>query len=521
MIFKAISGTIQGVDVQTVDVEVNTWDNDTPEPGHDSHFNLIGLPDAAIRESRDRVRTALQMNGVPFPTGNTTVNLAPANLRKTGALYDLPIALCICAYRRLVPKEALEETMVVGELGLNGEIRPVSGVLPLAMHAKAMGLRRMVVPHGNAREAAAVREMQVFGARNLKEALAVLSLPEQAVPTVVDIDEMFRNALRERLDFRDVKGQASAKRAILIAAAGNHNILMIGSPGCGKSLIANRIPSIMPPLTLEEAMEVTRLYSIAGLVGPDGGLIVDRPFRAPHHTVSDAGLMGGGTGLPRAGEITLAHRGVLFLDELPEFRRNTLEALRQPLENGCVTIARASGSFTFPSRFMLVAAMNPCPCGYYGSKVQKCRCTPMQVAAYRGRVSGPLLDRVDIHFEVQPLPREVLMSAHTGPSSEEMRGFVLEARERQAFRYRGTGISDNSVVGGVALDRFCALTAAGRLYLQKALAVKNLSARSYDRILRVARTCADLNGHEAISEEEISEACQYRTMDQQVLPTGW
>lgn len=520
MVTKTISGTIQGVDVETVEIEVNTFDRDgeNSEP----HFTVIGLPDAAVRESRDRVRTALCMNGVGFPTGNTTVNLAPANLRKSGALYDLPIAVSICAYRHAVPVEALADTMMVGELGLNGEIRNVQGILPLAMHAKSLGLSKMLVPAGNAKEAAAVGGLKVYGAASLKEALDLLAHPEDKEPTVMDVDELFRNAVRSRLDFRDVKGQASAKRALVIAAAGNHNVLMVGSPGVGKSLIANRIPGIMPPLTLEESMEVTRLYSIAGLIGTDAGLIVDRPFRAPHHTVSDAGLMGGGSGIPRPGEITLAHRGVLFLDELPEFRRNVLEALRQPIENGYVTVARASGSFTFPSRFMLVAAMNPCPCGYYGCKDHRCTCSPMQVASYRSRLSGPLMDRIDIHLEVPPLPKEVLMSAHAGPTSAELREQVLEARARQAFRYKGTGILDNSVVVGAALDKFCALTPTGRAFLQKALEAKNLSARSYDRILRVARTCADLNGHETITEEEISEACQYRAMDQQqITDTRW
>ena len=446
------------------------------------------------------------------------MNLAPANLKKSGALYDLPIAISICVYKRIVPEAALCETMMVGELGLNGEIRNVHGILPLAMHAKSLGLTRMLVPAGNAREAAAVGGLKVYGANTLHDAIEILRGSASIQPTAMDIDEIFRNALHSRLDFRDVKGQASAKRALVIAAAGNHNVLMVGSPGVGKSLIANRIPGIMPPLTLEESMEVTRLYSIAGLVGTGDGLIVDRPFRAPHHTVSDAGLMGGGTGIPRPGEITLAHRGVLFLDELPEFRRNVLEALRQPIENGYVTVARASGSFTFPSRFMLVAAMNPCPCGYYGSKDHRCTCSPMQVASYRSRLSGPLMDRIDIHLEVPPLPKEVLMSAHEGPCSEELRGQVMEARARQVFRYKGTGIMDNSVVAGAALDKFCALTANGRLFLQKALEAKNLSARSYDRILRVARTCADINGHETITEEEISEACQYRAMDQQNAP---
>lgn len=520
MIPKTLSGSIQGVDVETVEIEVNAYDRDNPDE-KTQRMSIIGLPDAAVRESRDRVNTALVLNKVKLPTGFTTINLAPADLRKSGALYDLPIALCLCAYRGEVKAADLLDYMIVGELGLNGEIRPVNGVLPLAVHAKSLGILSMIVPKENAREAAAVSGMKIFGAGSLDEAMKILNHPDSYSPTVVDVQEIFQRALRSRLDFRDVKGQDSTKRALLIAAAGRHNVLMIGQPGVGKSLIANRIPSIMPPLTLEESMEVTRIYSIAGLVGNDGGLIVDRPFRSPHHTVSDAGLMGGGSGIPRPGEITLAHRGVLFLDELPEFRRNTLEALRQPMENGCVTIARSAGSFVFPSQFMLVAAMNPCPCGYYGAKGHKCHCTLMQVNSYRGRISGPLLDRIDLHLEVPALSKEMLMSTHTGPSSEELRQQVMVARERQIFRFKGMNIHDNSLITGAALDKFCALNESGRLFMQKALEVKNLSARSYDRILRVARTCADLNGHENITDEELSEACQYRAMDQQVVAQEW
>ncbi len=514
MITRTISGTIQGVDVQTVEIEVNAFDQKSRDPTEQPHFNLIGLPDAAVRESRDRVRTALGMNGVAMPTGVTTVNLAPAALRKTGGLYDLPIALCLCAYRRQLPAEVLAETMVVGELSLNGELRGIRGALALAMHAKGLGLKQMVLPLENAREAA-VSGMRVYGARSLPEARDILSRLGEARPVTVDVDELFRQSVHARLDFRDVKGQATAKRALLIAAAGNHNVLMVGQPGVGKSLIANRIPGILPPMTLQESMEVTRIHSIAGLLREaNGGLVVDRPFRAPHHTISDAGLLGGGVGLPRPGEVTLAHRGVLFLDEMPEFRRNTLETLRQPMENGTVTLARSGGSFTFPARFMMAAAMNPCPCGYYGSPDHQCHCSPQQVLSYRGRISGPMMDRFDLHLEVPPLPQEVLLSTHQGPSSQVFREKVMEARNRQLFRYKDTTIPDNAGVQGVALDRFCALDDAGKNFMKVALEAKHLSARSYDRILRVARTCADLNGHENISAEELAEACQYRSLDQ-------
>ena len=514
MINRTLSGTIQGVTVYTVEVETNC--SDTPTDMAGSVFHVIGLPDAAIRESKERIRSAIWASGLQMPRGNVMVNLAPASMRKSGALYDLPIALCLVAFKGGLPGRALENTLVVGELGLNGEVRGVAGALPLAMHAKELGLKRMIVPAENAREAAAVEGLSVYGVETLAEAVRLCCHPEQIQPMRVDVQMLFEQAQRSGLDFVDVKGQESAKRALVIAAAGNHNLLMVGSPGVGKSLIANRIPGILPPLTLAEAMEVTRLYSIAGLLPKDGGLMVERPFRAPHHTVSDAGLLGGGQNIPRPGEITLAHRGVLFLDELPEFRRNVLEALRQPLENGIVTVARASGAFEFPCRFMLVAAMNPCPCGYYGAPGKRCRCSSIQVQNYRSRISGPLLDRLDLHVEVPPLPKETLTAKRSGPSSAELREQILAARQIQLRRFEGTAIWSNADISGTALDRFCTLTDSARKFLDMALNAKHLSARSYDRILRVARTCADLNGHEEITEAEVAEACQYRVLDQEV-----
>ena len=512
MISRTLSGSIQGVDVQTVEIEVQVFKRRPSEQSQECHFNLIGLPDAAIRESRDRIRSALGMNRIGFPLGNITVNLAPANLRKSGALYDLPIALCISVFNGQVRGEFLHETLVVGELALTGEVRPVRGVLPMAMHAKSLGIHRMIVPFENALEAAVVSGVSVYGVKTIAEALRILEEPSSARPSTVDMEALFRDAVRSRLDFRDVKGQSSAKRALLIAAAGSHNVLLVGQPGVGKSLIANRIPGIMPPLDMEESMEVTRIYSIAGLLG-GSGLIVDRPFRSPHHTVSDAGLMGGGSGIPRPGEITLAHRGVLFLDELPEFRRSTLEALRQPMENGFVTIARASGSFQFPSRFMLVAAMNPCPCGYFGHPTRECICSPRAVRNYLNKISGPMLDRIDIHIEVPPVNYDELNSTVREETSAEIRARVNRARDIQTERYRGTEVTCNARLTPALLKKYCAMDEKASGYLQLAFDKLGMSARSYDRILKIARTVADLDGSEIIKREHIFSSISFRTLD--------
>ena len=511
MISRTYSGSIQGVEVATVEIEADCSDEETTT---ERRFSIIGLPDAAVRESRDRVRSALWMNNLAMPRGNITINLAPASLKKSGAIYDLAISLCICGYMRLFEPAALAGTMIVGELALNGDVRGVSGILPMAMHACSMGLERILVPRDNAAEASSVQGIKVYGIGSIREAVRLLQNPASIQPEAPRSGELLLSSGGAVPDFIDVKGQETAKRALTIAAAGNHNLLMIGSPGVGKSLIANRIPGIMPPLALEEALEVTKLYSIAGILPPGTGLMGTPPFRSPHHTVSDAGLMGGGTGIPRPGEITLAHRGVLFLDELPEFRRNVLESMRQPLENGCVTISRSTGAFTFPARFMLVAAMNPCPCGYYGTPGKRCRCSQLAVQSYRSRISGPLLDRIDLHIEVPPLPESVLTSKRSGVSSAELRGMVMNARNIQRRRFSGTGIPDNAGIFGTWLDKFCTLDKDAAVFLRQALAAKNLSARSYDRILRVARTIADLEDSPGISPAHLAEACQYRSLDQ-------
>lgn len=385
----------------------------------------------------------------------------------------------------------------------------------MAMHARELGLKRIFVPRENAVEAATVQGIDVYGVGSLRDAVLFFKEHRGIMPTVVDLNEVFLRSRRKLPDFIDVKGQEQAKRAMLIAAAGAHNILMVGQPGVGKSLIASRLPGILPLLTIEEALEVTKIYSIAGELPPDTGLISNRPFRAPHHTVSDAGLMGGGQNTPRPGEITLAHCGILFLDELPEFRRNVLEALRQPMENGCVAIARASGSFQFPSRFMLVAAMNPCPCGYYGSQQHRCTCSAGMILNYKSKISGPLLDRMDLHIEVPPVNENLITSRRQGVSSEELLSKVICARERQMARLKGTGLLTNSQISGKMLDELCRVNAACIAFLKDAIRQLNISPRAYDRILRVSRTIADLENSSDILPMHVSEAMTYRVLDRQ------
>jgi len=518
MMCKTLSASIQGVEVNTVEIEVNTTPCEKQEK--DYIVSIIGLPDAAIRESRDRIWSALTLSDYRIPRGRTTINLAPADLRKSGSAFDLSIAMCLLATIHVFKHEELDGTMIIGELGLNGEVRAIPGALPMAMHARKIGLSRILLPYENAQEAAAVEGLTVYGVRHLLEAVLFFREHRGLIPTTIDLNEIFTRNQKITLDFMDVKGQESAKRALLIAAAGNHNLLMIGEPGVGKSLIANRIPGILPKLTLEEALEVSKIYSIAGILNSHQSLIVNRPFRSPHHTVSDAGLLGGGKNIPRPGEISLAHRGVLFLDELPEYRRNVLEVLRQPLESGEVTLARAAGSFTFPAKIMLVAAMNPCPCGFFGSHTRRCSCTSMQIQNYRNRISGPLLDRIDLHIDVPPVSHDVLTGKRNGECSESLRSKVSRARERQLKRFANTGILDNSSMYGKYLDYFCPLNQDCLNFLQNSIARLRLNARSYDRILRIARTIADLEEADELTPDFLSEAIHYRSMDRnlQELP---
>ena len=515
MLAKILSAAIHGVDVRTVEVEVNVVEGMMNEDGKkDCTTIIVGLPDAAIRESRERIFNAIKQSELRAPLGRVIVNLAPADLRKSGTAYDLPIALGQLGSIGSIPPSSLNGVMVIGELALNGTVRPIQGALPMAMHAKHIGLKSIILPKENALEAAAAQGIPVIGVTTLREAAAYLSGAIQIAPQQVDLSSIYRDIYVGLPDFADVKGQEHAKRALLIAAAGGHNLLMIGPPGSGKSMLCKRLPSIVPPLSMEESLEVTKVHSIAGVLDPHCGLIVRRPFRNPHHTVSDAGLVGG-KAIPRPGELSLAHRGILFLDELPEFRRSVLEVMRQPLENGEVTLSRASGSFVFPAKIMLIAAMNPCPCGYYGSNIRKCTCTRMMVNAYRGRISGPLLDRIDLHVEVPALTEAVLTSRRNGESSESMRQKVFAARKIQQARYAGTSIPDNASLNGKIMDDICHLSQECVLMMRNIINELQLSARSYDRILRVARTIADLEGTAEISALHIAEAANYRILDRQ------